>query len=133
MLHEFVLVNRNEIIRRCKAKVAMRSVPPSMEAEIEHGVPLFLDQLVHALRLGVSSGLEIGNSAVLHGDDLRRQGFTVSQVVHDYGDICQSITELAIETSTPISTDDFGVMSACLDHAIAGAVTEYQREGRLAS
>jgi hypothetical protein len=129
MLHEFVTVNREEIIRRCRAKVAMRAVPPSEEAQIEHGVPLFLDQLAVALRLGLSSGLEIGSSAVLHGHDLRRQGFTVSQVVHDYGDICQSITELAVETSTPISTNDFGLMSACLDNAMASAVTEYQREG----
>ena len=25
------------------------------------------------------------------------RGFTVSQVVHDYGDVCQAITELAVE------------------------------------
>ena len=131
MLHEFVTLNHDEIIRRCRAKVAMRSVRLSTESEIEHGVPLFLDQLVNALHLGRSSGLEIGKSAVLHGHDLLRQGFTVSQVVHDYGDICQSITELAVETSTPISPDDFGLMSACLDHAMAGAVTEYQRAGQL--
>jgi hypothetical protein len=133
MLHDFVTQHRDEIIRRCKARVAMRSVPPSIEAEIQHGVPLFLDQVVDALHLGRSSGLEIGNSAVLHGHDLRRQGFTVSQVVHDYGDICQSITELAVETSTPISADDFGLMSACLDNAMAGAVTEHQRRGRISS
>jgi len=129
MLHEFVTVNRDEIIRRCSAKVAMRAVASSTEP-VEHGVPLFLDQLVDALRLRLASGLEIGDSAVLHGRDMRRQGFTVSQVVHVYGDICQSITGLAVETSTPISPDDFGLMSACLDNAMAGAVTEYQHEAR---
>ena len=46
MLHEFIAINRDEIIRRCRAKVATRSVPPPTEAEIDHGVPLFLDQLV---------------------------------------------------------------------------------------
>ena len=128
MLHEFIAVNRDEIIRRCRAKVATRSVPPPTEAEIDHGVPVFLDQLVDALRLGLTSSPEIGRSAVQHGHDLLLQGFTVSQVVHDYGDVCQSITELAVEMNAPISTDDFRTLNRCLDDAIAGAVTEYGRE-----
>ena len=60
MLHEFIAVNRDEIIRRCRAKVATRSVPPPTGAEIDHGVPVFLDQLVDALRLGRTSSPEIG-------------------------------------------------------------------------
>ena len=55
MLHEFIAMNRDEIIRRCRAKVAKRSVPPPTEAEIDHGVPVFLDQLTDALRLGLTS------------------------------------------------------------------------------
>jgi signal transduction histidine kinase len=128
MLYEFIEVNREEIIRRCRAKVAARSVPPPTKAEIDHGVPMFLDQLVEALRLGLSSSPEMSMSALMHGHDLLLQGFTVSQVVHDYGDICQSITELAVETSAPISTEDFRMLNGCLDNAIAGAVTEYGRE-----
>ena len=128
MLHEFIAVNREEIIGRCRAKVATRSVPPPTEAEIDHGVPLFLDQLVDALRLGLTSNPEIGRSAIQHGHDLLLQGFTVSQVVHDYGDVCQAITELAVEMDAPISTDDFRTLNRCLDDAIAGAVTEYGRE-----
>jgi signal transduction histidine kinase len=126
MLHEFIAFNRDEIIRRCRAKVATRSVPPPTEAEIDHGVPLFLDQLVSALRSGLTNP-EISRSAVLHGHDLLRQGFTVSQVVHDYGDICQSITDLAMKVDAPISTHDFRTLNQCLDDAIAGAVTEFGR------
>jgi signal transduction histidine kinase len=48
-------------------------------------------------------------------------------VVHDYGDVCQSITELALEINAPVSTDDFRRLNRCLDDAIAGAVTEYGR------
>jgi signal transduction histidine kinase len=128
MLNEFVTLHRDEIILRCRAKVASRSIPPPTAEEIDHGVPLFLDQLVDALRLGLSSSPEIGRSAILHGHDLLRQGFTVSQVVHDYGDVCQSITELAMQTGAPISMDDFRLLNACLDHAMAGAVTQYGRE-----
>jgi signal transduction histidine kinase len=128
MLHEFIVLNRDEIIRLCRAKVATRSVPPPTLAEIDHGVPVFLDQLVDALRHGGTSTTDIGHTALKHGHDLLKQGFTVSQVVHDYGDICQSITELAVDTNAPISTEDFRTLNRCLDDAIAGAVTEYGRE-----
>ena len=57
MLHEFIALNGEEIIRRCRAKVATRSVPPPTYAKIDHGVPVFLDQLMDALRLGLTSSL----------------------------------------------------------------------------
>src|SRR4029077_18884512 len=117
-----------EIVRRCRAKVASRSLPAPTEGEIDHGVPLFLDQLVDALRLGLSSSVEIGRSGRRHGHELLLQGFTMSQVVMDYGDVCQSITGLAVELNAPISTDDFRSLNLCLDHAIAGAVTAYGSE-----
>ena len=129
MLLEFVTLNRDEIIRRCRRKVATRSIPAPTDAEINHGVPLFLDQLSDALRPGPPSNAAITTSAGLHGHDLRQQGFTVSQVVHDYGDICQAITELAVETDAPITVEDFRTLNKCLDDAIAGAVTQFAREG----
>ena len=128
MLHEFIAVNREEIIRLCRAKVATRSAPPPTDAEIDHGVPMFLDQLGDTLRLGLTSNTEISETAIQHGHDLLLQGFTMSQVVHDYGDICQSIVELATEMKTSISPDDFRMLNLCLDDAIAGAVTQYARE-----
>ena len=128
MLHEFIAENREEIIRRCRAKVAARSIPPPTEVEINHGVPVFLDQLREALRLGQTANPEIDRSAIQHGRDLLRRGFTVSQVVHDYGDVCQAITELAVELNAPISTDDFRTLNRCLDDAIANAVSAYERE-----
>src|SRR5690349_8380775 len=73
MLHEFIATNRDELISRCRAKVATRSVPPATSAEIDHGVPVFLDQLADALRLGMDSSIEIGLSAVQHGHDLLKQ------------------------------------------------------------
>lgn len=128
MLHDFIAEHRDEIIIRCRAKVATRSVPPPTNAEIDHGVPVFLDQLRNALRLGETTSPDINGSAVKHGHELLVQGFTVSQVVYDYGDVCQAITELAVELNAPISTDDFRTLNRCLDDAIAGAVTEYGRE-----
>jgi hypothetical protein len=127
MLAAFVAENRVEIIHRCRAKVELRSIPTPTAAELEYGVPRFLDQLIDALQEHASSGSEIGISAAHHGRDLQLQGFTVSQVVHDYGDVCQSITDLALELKAPISVEDFRTLNRCLDDAIASAVTEYGR------
>jgi signal transduction histidine kinase len=126
-LHEFIALHREEIILRCRATVATRSVPPPTHAEIDHGVPLFLDQLVDALRRRESNP-EIRRTAGLHGHDLLLQGFTVSQVVQDYGDVCQTVTGLAGQMDALISADDFRMLNRCLDEAIAGAVTQYGRD-----
>lgn len=132
MLDAFVAENREEIIRRCRAKVELRSKSTLTPAEREHGVPRFLDQLVDALRQHASSGSDIGASAARHGRDLHLQGSTVSQVVHDYGDVCQSITDLALELRAPISVHDFRTLNRCLDDAIASAVTEFGRGNQTA-
>ena len=130
MLDAFVRENREEIIRRCRAKVELRATPTPTPAELTYGIPRFLDQLVDALGHHRSSGSNIGASAARHGRDLHLQGFTMSQVVHDYGDVCQSITELALELNAPISVADFRILNRCLDDAIASAVTEYGRDAR---
>jgi signal transduction histidine kinase len=70
----------------------------------------------------------MARSAARHGGDLGRAGFTVEQVVHDYGNLCQAVTELSIELESPISTDEFRTLNRCLDEAIAQAVTAYSRQ-----
>jgi signal transduction histidine kinase len=149
MLHEFLTTNRENLVARCKAKVAKRPTPPPTAAELTYGIPLFLNQIIKTLRLeqssdaagstrvsgdanpsGATDKSEIGSSAVQHGDELHRQGFTVDQVVHDYGDLCQAVTDLAVEVGAPITPNEFRTLNRCLDNAIADAVTEYgsQRE-----
>ena len=128
MLDQFVAANREEIVRRCRSKVAARSLPIPIPTDSEHGIPLFLDQLMDALRSGARTHPSIGRSAFRHGYDLLRQGCSVSQVVYTYGDVCQAVTELSLEMDAPIGAGDFRTLNGCLDEAIAGAVTEYGRE-----
>jgi hypothetical protein len=66
-------------------------------------------------------------SATNHGRDLLKRGFTVAQVVYDYGDVCQAVTELAAETQASITAEEFHAFNGVLDDAIAQAVTEYGR------
>ena len=70
---------------------------------------------------------EIGRAAAVHGAELLRLGYSVDQVVHDYGDVCQSVTELAGEQDTEISPVEFRILNRCLDNAIADAVTSFGR------
>ena len=131
MLSEFVRDHRQEIITRCRARVAGRMVPRPTPLEIEHGIPLFLRELEQTLacELGQRSGAVM--AAVQHGEDLLRSGFTIAQVVHNYGDVCQTITELAIERNASITTEEFCILNNCLDNAIAEAVTAYARRHEL--
>ncbi|HET9577702.1 MAG TPA: HAMP domain-containing sensor histidine kinase [Usitatibacter sp.] len=133
MLHQFLEVNHAELVKRCREKVARRTAPEPTLDEIEHGIPLFLSQLIETLRgerhapgSGTSDvQAELASGATRHGGDLLRRGFRVDQVVHDYGDLCQAITELAMEQEAPIDTDEFQTLNRCLDDAIADAVTEF--------
>lgn len=127
MLHEFITTHREEIIARCRAKIATRPAPRPTDVELVHGVPLFLDQLTETLREALGPNPAIAKSATRHARELRAGGFTVAQVVHDYGNICQTLTELAVETAAPITAKEFQTLNLSLDDAIAGAVTEYGR------
>jgi signal transduction histidine kinase len=127
MLGNFIASNRREIIARCRARVLARSAPRATEDELEHGIPAFLDQLTAILKAKLLSGSDLVPAATAHGGDLLRGGFTVAQVVHDYGDVCQTITEMAIEQQATITTEEFQALNLCLDDAIAGAVTEFGR------
>ncbi len=126
MLHEFIAEHADEIIAQARAKVAARSEPVPPEGALKNGVPLFLRQLVDQLRLATADSGAIQQSATLHGKELLEIGFTVSQVVHGYGDICQIITNLATKLNAPITTDEFHTFNLCLDEAIANSVTEYE-------
>lgn len=134
VLDEFITLHREAIIVGARLRVAARTCPKPSDIELAHGIPVFLEQLVSALRLARATDLidhaEIGESAGRHGHDLLRRGLTIGQVVHDYGDVCQTITELAVRYGIAIATDEFRTLNLCLDDAIAGAVTEYahQRE-----
>jgi signal transduction histidine kinase len=129
--------------------VADRSQSKAPANELAHGIPIFLDQVINTLTIektsmpprgrsmsgknGAGSGSEVGDIAALHGQDLLKQGFTLEQVVRDYGDVCQAVTNLAFETSAPIEVAEFRTFNRCLDNAIAGAVTEYARHSAVSN
>ena len=131
MLYEFITLHHDDIVTRTRDHVRGRPWPSVSGREIEHGVPLFLTQLSETLRREETAdpfpGDAIGSSATRHGSELLAAGFNLAQVVHDYGDVCQAITEIAVERHVPITVEEFHTMNRCLDTAIAEAVTEHGR------
>jgi signal transduction histidine kinase len=152
MMHEFLFNNRDDLIARCKSKVALRPKREATDDQLKNGIPLFLDQLTRtleaeqrnddksSLEISGSSGgdllalSEVGVSAATHGKALLTLGYSVDQVVHDYGDLCQAITDLAFERDAPFSIDEYRTLNRCLDNAIADAVSAFsvQRDSRIA-
>jgi signal transduction histidine kinase len=150
MLHEFLSLHRDTLITRCIAKTARRSASSAHNKDLEFGIPLFLDQVIKALEMeqsdsiqqsmavsgaagGPSQSSELGAAATRHGRELSLNGFTVEQVVHDYGDLCQAITDLAFELDTRIEPDEFRTLNRCLDNGIADAVTEFSLRQKMIS
>jgi hypothetical protein len=122
--------------------VSQRPLRAATTEQLANGVPLFLDQLIKTLEAedggemvlslqisgsagGCSSASEISVGATAHGKQLLDLGFTVDQVVHDYGDLCQAITDLAVERDAPFAVDQFRTLNRCLDNAIADAGTAF--------
>lgn len=145
-MHRFLTNNRDELIGRCKAKVAKRPHRAATEEQLKNGIALFLAQLTRtlvaeedgeaweSLKISGASGgdaaslSQMGVSATAHGKELLALGYTVDQVVHDYGDLCQAITGLAVEKDAPFTIDEFRTLNRCLDNAIADAVTSFTAE-----
>jgi hypothetical protein len=143
MLRHFLSNNRADLAARCAAKVAKRPSRHASPEQLETGIPLFLEQLIHTLEAEhegkVAVGVrisgppggdraalsEMGVAAAIHGKALLVLGYTVDQVVHDYGDLCQSISDLACERDAPFSIEEYRTLNRCLDNAIADAVAEF--------
>jgi signal transduction histidine kinase len=112
MMDDFIVNDRENMLAGCRAKRFRRSATAAQPC---NGIPLFLEQLERTLdaqeqgnrALGqhisgatggdLSSRAQVGVSATAHGQQLLDLGFTVAQGVHDHGNLCQAITDLAVD------------------------------------
>lgn len=124
MLSDFISTHRSEIILRCRARFERRVAEGQLSSGTNESIPVFLAQLAETLAVPPRRP---HTDAGDYGDDLLRRGFTVSQVMHAYGDTCEVIGGLAVEQNAPIGAKDLRRLTECLDDAISGAVTAYGR------
>ena len=140
MLHEFLLAKRDEILSLCSLKIARLADSRGSSDEMERGLPVFYDELIEVLRFDLNESGSARNSAIesLHRSSAERRGkeslklgYSISQVVHGYGALCQAITQyLDEDSSQTVSPREFNRLNFCLDIAIAEAVTEFNRGQR---
>lgn len=141
MLHEFLSAERENILSMCATKALHIANSKDSSGEMESGLPIFYDELICALREnaenpqgGLKDNLSGETSATRRGKESFRLGYTLSQVVHGYGALCQAITQYAAENaSEPIQSREFNQLNLFLDRAIAEAVTEFDRGQRAAA
>lgn len=119
-LHRFLDEHRDEILELTKRRIVQAS-SHGTEDELIDSIPELYDDLVATLRreAGLARQTQpttLKKSATVHGAQRLRLGFTITQLVHDYGALCHSITELAKE-NTSITPQEYV--------AIAEAVAEY--------
>jgi signal transduction histidine kinase len=127
MLHVFLHANRERIIGRAGALMSAQPTPGARAQDLGRGLPVFMDQVIETLVDGGVQDGAIGASASLHGALCMKAGFNCREIVREYGNLCQAITELADQMKESITVDEFRTLNQCLDNAIAGAITEYAR------
>jgi signal transduction histidine kinase len=139
MLYKFLIAERSSILALCANKLAILADFRTSSVEMEIGLPLFYDELIEVLKKDEenqgshSDQIDLNKnihteSAIRRGKESLRLGYTISQVVHGYGALCQAVTEYVGEQSgEPVYIREFNRLNFCLDVAIAEAVTEFSR------
>jgi signal transduction histidine kinase len=137
MLYEFLKKYEKPILLLATKKTLGISEDLPSSSELEKGLPIFYQDLIEVLKKGPThevralgtNDLSKGEAAA-HGKESKRLGYTISQVVHGYGALCQAVTEYAQEKNLLISSAEFHELNLCLDIAIAQAVTQFENIGR---
>jgi len=132
-LSEFLVRHREGIERRTSDVFFARSAPTPAVSELQRGIPIFMEQLIETLNRGDEPAAEIDDreiakTATDYGQRLFGLGFTVSELVHGYGSVCEVVTKFAGEVGHDIATRDFEVFNRVLDVAIAESVTAHELE-----
>jgi len=133
MLYQFLAENREKILALTVKKTDEVSQDKPTTEKSERGLPQFYDHLRGELERE-SKGLpkvpdkeEGPDTTERHGKELKRLGYSLSQVVQGYAVLSRAITETAKAAKTPISGDEFKTMNRALDLAVSEAVAGFAK------
>ena len=131
MLHGFVVAHREQIIARCRAKVAKRSIrrPPRPGSATVFDVPQSAGG-----RAPARNALEARHRPQRR-DQRARSSRAGALGLAGRPRLWRRLPVhhgLAVEMDAPIDAEGFRTLNACLDDAIAVAVTQYATEDRQA-
>src|SRR5215471_9542197 len=130
MLRGLLIRHQNEIEKESRRLFLEHSVPKPTERELGYGIPIVIEQIIDSLPRDKAKrqDSEIVKVAAEHGARLFRLGFTVSQVIHAYDAVYETIMNLADTARISVKAKDFKVLNAVLDIASAEAITEYEEQ-----
>jgi signal transduction histidine kinase len=147
MLGDFIHSNQEDLVALCTERATRRAGAAGIVAHAasRFGTRLFLAALPAAMgaanasafaRDGSDEAHSIGLAnidaiAARHGMEMLALGAPLDWVVHEYGDVCQAITQFAQRCKAVIPTRDFEALNWCLDNAMASAVSEYAHQREL--
>src|ERR1041384_1166671 len=127
-LHDVLASRRNEVMQRWLEEVQGTLHPASMpRVELIDHLPAFLSQVVATLqrRESAADGLDAAED---HGVQRLALGFSLDQVVREYGAMRTAIFAVAADAGVEIGAHDYEVIFDCVINGIAGAVSEYSRQ-----
>jgi signal transduction histidine kinase len=126
MLHEFISVNRDDILTNVRRKVVARKTPSPTTEQFLRTLPGFLAELIKALSDDARSSASLVASP--GATEVPESAPPVYDLIHGYGDVCQAITDLAIASQTPISAKEYRVLNLVIDASLAEAVSTLEKE-----
>lgn len=127
-LHAVLASHRNDVMERWLEEVRGTLHPVSMpRVELIDHLPAFLDQVAAALRRGDGAADNL-DAAEDHGVQRLALGFSLDQVVREYGAMRTAIFAVAADAGAEVVSRDYEVVFHCVINGIAGAVSEYSRQ-----
>ncbi len=132
MFHTFLSENRSIILTQIRQKSLSIGGKKDTSEIYEKGLPLFFDSVIEALKRDLEPFRVIKSvvpldAAARYGRELLRLGYTISQVVHLYGIVCQAVMETVTIKDFNIAGPEYKKFNLCFDDSIAAAVTEYEK------
>jgi signal transduction histidine kinase len=131
MLHSFLRDHRDEVIALAEQQLQTTLRDKPTHEVIDH-LPLIIDQIIQELGSDDGAGPEtkIKRTAAEHGEQRAKLGIPIDIVVHDYGVICDSMSEVAKRQRQTVSAEEWQVVNRALDIGIAAAIQRYETELR---
>jgi signal transduction histidine kinase len=132
-LHELVAARQSEILNRWMEHVRGTLAPESIShIELVDHMPDFLASLVAAMRVdaGVAAPVAIDSPAAAaeHGEHRLRLGFSLDEVVREYGALVDAVIATARTAGHDPTTRELQVLFGFVVAGMARAVTEYAAE-----
>jgi signal transduction histidine kinase len=133
MLYQFLAKNRDKILALTTKRTDAVSQDKPTTPKSERGLPQFYDHLTAELERqskGLPEVLEQDggpDTTAKYGKELKRLGYSVSQVVQGYEVLSRTITDAAKDAKAPISDVEFKTLNRILDLAVSEAVAGFAK------